>query len=373
MNPINQVQTYLEPVMKRSQQQTQTTSTGHVPVGSATKSRRGFTLVELLMVMAIIGILIGMFAAAIGPVMTRVYDGAVSTEMGQIELAVESFKNKHGFYPPSFRRINNVNQLLPYINRISPNHRESGASLSRWWTAIGDNLDDRSSLVFWLAGLSSNKQFPITGGLPMKNGNFQLPAIYGGNDSISVDAMGDRVSFSDQPDGFSSPAEDGSSGRQIDIPRDTFFDFKGAQLSDLALDLSDNTVLRPIQLLEGIKVYTTPYGDEADDRGNEYFYRNSEFYEVIAPNGMRLADGVYHAFDDRVVNGNVVDPGRETPIYVNPRTFQLFTYGLDGLAVDSPLNDLQTLNAEVNLDNITNFANGRLEAFEWRANLGLER
>ena len=354
--------------MNRSQQQTQTTSTGRVPVGSATKSRRGFTLVELLVVIAIIGILIGMLAVSIGPVMTRVYDGAVSTEMKQIELAIENFKNKHGFYPPSFRGITSANDMLPYLNKISANHRETSAvstafparRLDYWWNAIGQHLDDRSSLVFWLSGLSSNKQFPLTGGLGFVGGNLQLPVAFGGSDVIRIDSSSSPQADSDGE--FEFRAADGSTG-QIDVPRDSYFDFRGGQLTDRVLSLSEPTLGTEVALQPGVRAYNTPYGEESENRGNEYSYRNSAFYDW---DGDGIPNGVYHAFNSGDIR------------YVNPRTFQLFTYGADGRAANVALDDrMQDIDMDgvpdfvLNEDNITNFANGRLEAFDWKANLGL--
>ena len=232
---LEQVQTYLEPVMKRSQQQTQTTSTGHVPVGSATKSRRGFTMVELLVVMAIIGILVGMLAVAMGPILRTVYNGAVTTEMKQLELAIEDFNNQHGFYPPTFSMITGPGDLVPYLNKISPNHREvSSGRLAVWYAAIGTHLDDRTSLVFWLSAINSNKQFPITGGLADRSGGIQLPVAFGGSDSIVVDGSGNITLVDGSP---VNRAVNGS-GAAVEIPRDSFFDFRGGQLSDFALDIA---------------------------------------------------------------------------------------------------------------------------------------
>jgi hypothetical protein len=299
--------------------------------------------------------------------------------MKQIELAIENFKNQHGFYPPTFSSFANSVvasgsydldepwasdssvaageelQLLPFLNKISPNHRENAGAaptpLRTWWVNIGRHLDDRSSLVFWLSGLSSNKQFPLTAGL-VPNG--QLPVIFGLPQSITLTSNGTR-------NGGPNLATDGA-GNNIDVSRDSFFDFDGNQLSDVALDirtapsdLPNENARRSPTLPPGIKVYNTPFGDGRPNRGNEYLYRNSASYN---PNG-----GGYH-----VENG----PGPADDIYINPRTFQLFTYGRDGLAANVALDDNRDIAGTIlNRDNITNFANGRLEAFDWQANLGL--
>lgn len=105
----------------------------------------------------------------------------------------------------------------------------------------------------------------------------------------------------------------------------------------------------------GIKVYNTPYGDTKANRGNEYSYRNSASYN---PDG-----DAYH-----VQNG----PGTADDVYVNPNTFQLYTFGRDGKAAPVALDDNSNIEGlQLNRDNITNFANGRIDAFDWRANLGL--
>ena len=346
--------------------------------------RVGFTLVELLVVIAIIGILIGMLAVSIGPVLTRVHDGAVTTEMKQLELAIENFNNQYGFYPPSFGGLDNQvrdnesydldqpwasdgsvppgeeMQLLKFLNRISPNHRENvgminGSSetpLRAWWVNIGRHLDDRSSLVFWLSGLTANKQFPLTGGLPEVGGNAQLPAAFGLPQSIILTGNG-------SPNTNADLAEN-DNGDRIDIPRDSFFDFRGSQLASEALDIltlpsdvSVNNRTSP-ETAPGIRVYNTPYGDARPNRGNAYFYREGASYNT---NG-----GGFFALDN---DGN--------SRFLNPKTFQIFTYGRDGLAVNASLNELDGPVGQPNRDNIANFANGRLEAFKWRESLGLPR
>ena len=103
-------------------------------------------------------------------------------------------------------------------------------------------------------------------------------------------------------------------------------------------------------LSPGTRVYNTAYGDEADNRGNAYFYRDSGTYNVVGNNYIAVIGGA-----------NVA---------VNPNTFQIFTYGNDGMAADATLDQTSSARGILNEDNITNFANGRLDAFDWQANLG---
>ena len=163
---------------------------------SSRSGRSGFTLVELLVVITVIGLLVGMLVAAVIPVITRARETAIQFEMKQIEQSIENFRNDHGFYPPTWNAIEVVdnpvasaNNLLRYINRIAPNNREgAGAPGSRpvddWWAEVGVNIDsiDGEDLVFWLSGLSKNLQFPLTNGTGTPNayedGTFERQRFY---------------------------------------------------------------------------------------------------------------------------------------------------------------------------------------------------
>ena len=322
-----------------------------------------------------------MLAVAIQPVLQTSREFAVTTEMKQMNLAIENFQNKYGFYPPSFTGFNNgldmEGQLLPFLNKISPNHRENTAMflgtrsrLRVWWNGIGRHLDDRGSLVFWLTGLSTNKQFPITGGLTLVdiNGNSlvagstfaQLPIIANADAVIAVDGMG--------------VAQAGGSDREFDlvgtIERDSLFDFNGGQLT--------RDGARP-----GIRIYNSSFGNTKFDLA--YRYRNAAFYDLPDPDpndpSLPIAGRSLDAFYVSTVDAN----GMANQIFLNPGTFQLSTLGLDGrpsqfeqpdgslkLFASSAINQPSTGTPEqrsgwqqFSSDNIANFANGRLDGFDW--------
>ena len=344
-------------------------STSSADFASRLTQRVGFTLVELLVVIAIIGILVSLLAVAIQPVLRRARETAITVEMKQIELSVENFNNKYGFYPPSFTGLNTANDLLPFLNKLSPNHRELNplfpGGLSRleiWWNAIGSNLRDRESLVFWLSGLSSNKQFPITGGLALIGGNAQLPVSFNADLAIVVDMAGAiQRAEGDAVDANGSP---------VSIERDSMFDFRGGQLVSESFD-GMTGALAP--LLPGIRVYNQPFGKATNDLA--YTYRNAAFYDLGASNGSpgdddspahpsRSGDAYY------VRVAPAAGGGTTGQVFINPNTFQLVTAGLDGIVAPASVNKLPSgvvsvEDAALNNDNITNFANGRLDAFDW--------
>jgi prepilin-type N-terminal cleavage/methylation domain-containing protein len=272
--------------------------------------RSGFTLVELLVAITVLAILVGMLATAVIPAMRRGREAAVQMEMKQIELAIENCNNKYGFYPPNFENIADDTELMRYVNRMSPNHAEGSTHpvhttetrLEHWWEEIGQYLDKESSLVFWLSGVCTNRQYPITGG---------------SNDAgppLAAHAFG-----------------------TLGIERDVLFDFKIAQLygddADEILQDKTSTDL-PAAVRPFVYAYQMAHGVTSGDK--TYKYADANSYAAVG------------AYED--ASGN----------YLNPNTFQIVTFGLDGRSGTTG----NVFNAGVEADdNLVNFADGRLDKY----------
>jgi len=71
-------------------------------------SGRAFTLIELLTVIAVIGVLAALLFPVFGTVKKRSYLNHANAEMAQLETAIDRYKAAYGFYPPS----NPTNVLL---------------------------------------------------------------------------------------------------------------------------------------------------------------------------------------------------------------------------------------------------------------------
>lgn len=97
-----------------------------------TQSRNGFTLVEILVVIAIIAILVALITPALMRIMGR---GAATDNMHtirQLEIALEEFKRKYGVYPPSKIKLCPLQKMYG----PSPLDTESLAILNIIWPRL---------------------------------------------------------------------------------------------------------------------------------------------------------------------------------------------------------------------------------------------
>ena len=172
--------------------------------------------------------------------------------------------------------------------------------------------------MFWLSGLCTSKQYPLSGNLAIANSGTPL-APYNANNDFMDNAL------------------------NVTIDRDIFFDFTSGRLVNSPAGIP------------GIKSYNQPEG-----RGNElaYRYRDSKSYTPSDPT-VALA---YH-----------VEEADGTIVFFNPATFQIICPGIDGqitrqtgpaavVVTDVVVLAMPSANADPEQDdNITNFASGRLD------------
>ena len=288
--------------------------------------RNAFTLTELMIVIVIIGILVGISSPFIFAALTRAKEFTIQNEIVLLDASVERFQSKHGFYPPAIGpglEIDTTSStgeadFLRYLNRIAPTHAERGAGLASWWAEVGSNLEGDSSLVFWLSGLCTSKQYPLSGNATIANSGTPL-APYNANKDFNDMDLG------------------------VTIDRDVFFDFTSGRLVDSPAGIA------------GIKSYNQPEG-----KGDAlaYRYRDSKSY---TPSDLTAAALAYH-----------VEEPDGTIVFFNPGTFQIICPGIDGqitrqtdqslVVTDTVALSMPSANADPEQDdNITNFANGRLD------------
>ena len=293
----------MEPAMTTPQVDTQTNSarpaansvrrcelrsTNSVQRAANSVRRAAFTLVELMIVILIIGILAGIATPVIFNAMRRAKEFTIENEIQQMSAAADLFETKYGFYPPSIgagKEISGPATLRRYLNKIAPNNAEaSSGGLTAWWNNVGMNLDDRSSLVFWLSGMCTNKQFPLSGNATFAAAGTS-PAPY------NADELVDGTAF---PSGTK-------------IAREVLFEFKSGQFESVN------------PALPGIKIYNQPHG--RDDMA----YRYRDFKSYTPKTGG--SGPAYH---------NGVDTGGSPINFFNQDRFQIVSPGLDGTLSDNP-------------------------------------
>jgi prepilin-type N-terminal cleavage/methylation domain-containing protein len=79
---------------------------------SAFRAQRGFTLVEMLVVIAIIGLLAGMIVPLAGLATKKRNLARARAEVDSLALAIDTYKAKKGFYPPDNPGHPTTNQLF---------------------------------------------------------------------------------------------------------------------------------------------------------------------------------------------------------------------------------------------------------------------
>ena len=141
--------------------------------------RGGFTLVEMLTVIVIIGILAGLIVGASVAVRNAARRAIIITEIKQLEMALQNYKSEVGEYPPDFafcERTDTVGvearaRVVRHLRKAWPRMQLTGADTEAQFTSFlgllppgttvgpgSGQLNPSTALTFWLGGLPVDGQ-----------------------------------------------------------------------------------------------------------------------------------------------------------------------------------------------------------------------
>lgn len=140
----------------------------------------GFTLVEVLTVIVIIGILAGLAVPAIFTAIGTAKSGKMRLEVGTLDESINQYQQKYGDFPPDFsdwavverhyRKIfpriapGELNRLRVLTDVDPSNDTTTTFPPSGGWVAHNPAALDRGEAISWaLGGYSSNPLLPFTG------------------------------------------------------------------------------------------------------------------------------------------------------------------------------------------------------------------
>ncbi len=157
----------------------------------AAQKANGFTLTEVLVVAVVLGVLMSFITAAAFSALTRGQEFAIQTEVGKLALAMETFKQQYGSYPPADLtppQGNGADRLYEFVSRAFPryiqrlatdpdlegnrieqrlrNDLQGTQGKGGKGIFLGDTPDEFNpahALVFWLVGFSNDPADPFAG------------------------------------------------------------------------------------------------------------------------------------------------------------------------------------------------------------------
>ncbi len=368
----------------------------------------GFTLVELLVAIAIIGILMGIAIPAIMKSVTTARQTSQKMEINSIAQGVEAYLSKYGDYPPDGSSKAVIDR---HMRRLFPRMTTPDTTLlnllldDRTDSTVGSfsevAMDRGEALVFFLGGFSSDLQHPLTGpGGPLefkgyvdtdtaKISNYQynvtreislfefdtqrltIARDTDASPMISTDET--ELSHVNNAHGGNDllPAYRAVSGRPTPI---VYFDsrtYGNVSTTSASIyngyttgDASFGSV-RPYKTSIGAEPpASTSYATEAESFASIKFH-NPDTYQIVSPG----SDGVFGSIS--VTTGGLpVHFVTETGQPVAPYSGSTYTSQSTLIVTDSPLGSkgfqdvgvVSAITVNGHLDNVTNFSTSTLES-----------
>jgi len=123
--------------------------------------RPGFTLVELLVVIVIIGLIAGISVPIVMQALTSARNAAIKTEIDMLQMAMMNYRNEFGSFPPAASLTAGQNDpAVKHLRRLFVRCPNPVAQLQ---SVLGNQpITPANSLGFWLSGYTGSPEFPLS-------------------------------------------------------------------------------------------------------------------------------------------------------------------------------------------------------------------
>jgi len=140
---------------------------------------RGFTLVELLVVIVIIAMLAALVTPAIMIAMSRAKVARIKAEIDMLHMAIMNYKSEYGSFPPSSSGVTaNTDPAVKHVARLFP---RCSPVINEFNAANAQSFTPQNALAAWLTGYSTDPTKPLTGGTKKKLYDFDQSRLSGLN------------------------------------------------------------------------------------------------------------------------------------------------------------------------------------------------